>query len=124
MKQKFDMINFSMNTCNLYEFEDIDYLKEKRKDAEELMKKNVLALMENETSLGSRRKFQKNMAENSLCPNIYGNGNMGISNEQQKKRLAKVADFRFFPDPERLKELINLELESKVSGYVQGVDVP
>jgi hypothetical protein len=34
MKDKFDMTNFEMNSCNLYHFEDIDYLKEKRKDAE------------------------------------------------------------------------------------------
>jgi hypothetical protein len=35
-----------------------------------------------------------------------------------------VQDFRFFPDPERLKELIELELESKYSGYIQGQDIP
>ena len=38
MKEKFNMVNFEMNPCNLYEFEDIDYLKEKRKDAEDLIK--------------------------------------------------------------------------------------
>mmetsp|Transcript_11768 Transcript_11768/g.18052 ORF Transcript_11768/g.18052 Transcript_11768/m.18052 type:complete len:90 (+) Transcript_11768:1078-1347(+) len=32
MKDKFNMLNFEMNSCNLYEFEDVDYLKEKRKD--------------------------------------------------------------------------------------------
>ena len=37
MKEKFDMVNFEMNTCNLYQFEDVDYLKEKRKDAEALL---------------------------------------------------------------------------------------
>lgn len=34
MKEKFSMTNFEMNSCNLYQFEDVDYLKEKRKDAE------------------------------------------------------------------------------------------
>jgi hypothetical protein len=106
MKEKFDMINFEMNSCNLYQFEDVDYLKEKRKDAEEILKKNVIALLETETNLASRRKVTKNMAENNLCPNIFGNGNIGLSNEAKKKKLAKVQDFRFFPDPERLKELI------------------
>lgn len=120
MKQKFDMINFEMNSCNLYQFEDVDYLKEKRKDAEDLLKKNVIALMETETNLQSRRKVQKSLAENNLCPNIFGNGNLGVSNDAKKKRLSKVQDFRFFPDPERLKELIELEMESKFSGYIQG----
>jgi len=124
MKEKFDMINFEMNSCNLYQFEDVDYLKEKRKDAEDLLKKNVIALMETETNLTSRRKVQKNLAENNLCPNIFGNGNIGMSNEAKKKKLARVQDFRFFPNPDRLKELIELEMESKYSGYIQGVDVP
>jgi len=57
MKEKFDLINFEMNSCNLYQFEDVDYLKEKRKDAEKLLKRNVIALMETETNLTSRRKF-------------------------------------------------------------------
>lgn len=124
MKDKFDMINFEMNSCNLYQFEDVDYLKEKRKDAENAVKKNVIALLDQETNLNSRRKVQKNMAEANLCPNIFGNGNIGISNEAKKKKLSKVTDFRFYPDPERLKELIELEMESKYSGYIQGVNVP
>ena len=112
------MINFEMNSCNLYQFEDVDYLKEKRKDAEDLLKRNVIALMETETNLTSRRKFQKSLAESNLCPNIFGNGNIGVSNEAKKKKLAKVQDFRFFPDQLRLKELIEFEMESKYSGYI------
>lgn len=46
MKEKFDMVNFEMNTCNLYQFEDVDYLKEKRKDAEALLQKNVIAMLD------------------------------------------------------------------------------
>ena len=26
LQDKFNMVNFEMNTCNLYEFEDIDYI--------------------------------------------------------------------------------------------------
>ena len=32
LESKFNMLNFEMNTCNLYEFEDIDYLQVKRKE--------------------------------------------------------------------------------------------
>lgn len=120
MKDKFDLINFEMNSCNLYQFENVDYLKEKRKDAEDNLKKNVIALMEQETNFQGRRKVQKSLAENNLCPNIYGNGNVGVSNEAKKKKLAKVQDYRFFPDPDRLRALIELEMDSKFSGFIQG----
>ena len=123
MKDKFDMVNFEMNTCNLYQFEDVDYLKEKRKDQELALQKNVIAMLDQEhAENGGRRKVKKNMAESSICPNIFANGNVGVSGEAKKKRLAKVTDFRFFPDPDRLRELILIEMESKYSGYVQGME--
>ena len=122
MKEKFSMLNFDMNPCNLYEFEDIDYLKEKRKDQEDLLKNKVIAMLDAETAEYTRKKVRKNLADNSLAPKIYDNGNIGVSNEAKKKRLAKVTDFRFFPDPERLKDLIIIELESKYSGYISGKD--
>lgn len=100
-------------------------MKEKRKDQEETLKKNVIAMLDAETQENNlRRKVKKNLAESNLCPNIYGNGNVGVSNEAKKKRLAKVTDFRFYPNPERLRELIEMEMEAKYSGYVQGVDTP
>lgn len=122
MKEKFSMLNFDMNPCNLYEFEDIDYMKEKRKDAEDLLKNKVIAMLDAETAEYTRKKVRKNLADNSLAPKIYDNGNIGVSNEAKKKRLAKVTDFRFYPDPERLKDLIIIELESKYSGYISGKD--
>ena len=122
LDNKFNMANFEMNTCNLYEFEDIDYLQVKRKEAESIIQKNVIAMLEAETAENTRRKVKKNLAESNFCPKIYGNGNIGISNEAKKKRLAKVTDYRFFPNPERLKELIELELESKYNGFNHGRD--
>jgi hypothetical protein len=120
MKEKFNMVNFEMNPCNLYEFEDIDYLKEKRKDAEDLIKSKVIAMLDAETLESTRKKVRKNLADSSLAPKIYENGNIGVSNEAKKKRLARVTDFRFYPDPERLKELIIIEMESKFAGYISG----
>lgn len=81
-------------------------------------------MLDAEAAETSRRKTKVNYAENNLCPNIYSNGNVGVSHDAKKKRLAKVTEFRFYPDPERLKELIELEMESKYSGYIQGVEVP
>lgn len=34
VKNKFDMLDFTMNTMNMYQFEDVDYLQEKRKEQE------------------------------------------------------------------------------------------
>lgn len=120
MKEKFNMLNFEMNPCNLYEFEDIDYLKEKRKDQEDLIKSKVIAMLDAETAEYTRKKVRKNLADSSLAPKIYDNGNIGVSNEAKKKRLAKVTDFRFYPDPDRLRELIIIEMEARYSGYIQG----
>lgn len=120
LKDKFNMLNFEMNSCNLYEFEDIDYLQEKRKEADDLIKKNVIAMLDQETAENTRRKVKKNLNESVLCPKIFGNGNIGVSNEAKKKRLSKVTDFRFYANPERLKELIELEMESKYNGFIQG----
>ena len=33
-----------------------------------------------------------------------------------------MQDFRFFPQPERLKEFIEKEIDAKYSGYFQGVE--
>jgi hypothetical protein len=80
-------------------------------------------MLETETAEnGGRRKVKKSMAESSICPNIFANGNVGVSGEAKKKRLAKVTDFRFFPDPDRLRELILIEMESKYSGYIKGME--
>lgn len=32
VKSKFDMLDFTVNTMNMYQFEDVDYLQEKRKE--------------------------------------------------------------------------------------------
>ena len=47
---------------------------------------------------------------------------MGISEETKKKKLQVVQDYRFFPNPEKLRELLQKELDSKYAGYIQGVE--
>jgi hypothetical protein len=41
-----------------------------------------------------------------------------VSNEAKKKKLMKIQDFRFFPRPERLKKLLEKELEAKYTSYL------
>jgi hypothetical protein len=40
-----------------------------------------------------------------------------MSEETKKKKMQLVQDFRFFPRPERLRELIEKEIDAKYSGY-------
>jgi len=119
-----DITNFEMNSMNLYNFEDVDYAKQRRE--EENLKLNELVRQmiteDNTTRTGRRAKNTKNLSEASLCPKIFQGRNVGISEETKKKKLHQVQDFRFFPRPERLKELIEREIDSKYSGYFQGID--
>ena len=75
------------------------------------------------TRTGRRKTGQKsNLNESNLCPKIFQGKNIGISEDTKRKKLQIVQDYRFFQDPERLKELIEKEFESKYSGYFQGVE--
>ena len=47
-----------------------------------------------------------------MFPKLYPGG-VRVSKETLKKKLLKVKDFRFFKDPERLKELLEKEMLSK-----------
>jgi len=78
----------------------------------------------NEEVRGGRRekKMASNLNESKLFPKFFQGGNIGVSNETKKKKLLKVQDFRFFPQPERLKFLLEKEMDAKYSGYFQGVD--
>lgn len=71
-----------------------------------------------------RRKagYKSNLNESTLCPKIFQGRNIGISEDTKRKKLQIVQDFRFFPNPERLKELIEKEFESKYSGYLAGIE--
>ena len=75
-------------------------------------------ITEDTTARGGRRtKTQKNLSEANLCPKIFQGRNIGMSEETKKKKMQLVQDFRFFPRPERLRELIEKEIDAKYSGY-------
>lgn len=76
------------------------------------------------TTRTGRRKtgFKTNLNESNLCPKIFQGKNIGISEDTKRKKLQIVQDYRFFHNPDRLKELIEKEFESKYSGYFQGID--
>ena len=84
------------------------------------MKKHVVNLLNEEVRGGRREKKMAslNLNESKLFPKFFQGGNIGISNETKKKKLLKVQDYRFFPEPERLKQLLEKELNAKYTGYL------
>ena len=75
------------------------------------------------TKRDRRKTGQKlNLNESNLCPKIFQGKNIGISEDTKRKKLQIVQDYRFFANPDRLKELIEKEFESKYSGYFQGME--
>lgn len=123
-KEKMDLTNFEMNSMNLYSFEDVDYAKRRREEENLKMNEHVRKLItEDSTTRTERRaKNTKNLSESNLCPKIFQGRNVGISEETKKKKLQLIKDFRFFPRPDRLRELIEREIDSKYSGYFQGME--
>ena len=73
VKDKFNMLDFQMNTVNMYQFEDVDYLQEKRKEQEKALKKNVVEMLNEEVRMGRREKKNANLNlnESKLFPKFY-----------------------------------------------------
>jgi len=122
LKDKFSMANFEMNSMNLYQFEDVDYT-EKRKEEQVKMNEYLLEMIKTDDVRDRRsKKIKSNLNESNLCPKIFQGRNVGISDETKRKKLSQVLDFRFFPNPDRLKELLEKEIDSKYSGYFKGIE--
>lgn len=125
LKDKINLADFELNSVNLYQFEDVDYAKAKREEAQLKVDEYIRDMITNDTSSRpGRRKagYKSSLNESSLCPKIFQGRNIGISEDTKRKKLQIVQDFRFFPNPERLKALIEKEFESKYSGYFQGIE--
>lgn len=75
---------------------------------------------------GGRREKKagalSSLNEAKLFPKFFQGVNLGASIETKKKKLPKVHDFRFFPNPERLKFLLEKELNAKYNCYMPGTD--
>lgn len=118
-----NLSDFTMNSMNLYQFEDVDYAQQKRQEAQEKIMEQVRDLIIHDTNRGKRKaQLKSNLSEATLCPKIFQGRNIGISDETKKKKLQIVQDFRFFPDPQRLKKLIEKEIDAKYSGYFTGME--
>ena len=83
------------------------------------MNEHVRAMITEGPTMRNCRKTKntKNLSESNLQPKIYQGRNLGVSEETKKKKMQFVQEFRFFPNPDRLKELIGREIDSKYTGY-------
>lgn len=119
-KEKLDITNFEMNSMNLYSFEDVDYAKARREEENLKMNEYVNKMITQESASRTERRAKntKNLSESNLCPKIFQGRNVGISEETKRKKLHIVQDFRFFPRPDRLRDLIEREIDSKYSSYL------
>lgn len=122
-KEKMNMLDFQMNNMNLYNFEDVDYAKQRRDDENNKLNEYVKQMITEDSAMRGNRKAKqnKNLSEANLCPKIFAGKSIGISEDTKKKKIQIVQDFRFFPNPERLKELIEKEIDAKYAGYFTGV---
>ena len=110
-----NMSDFEMNSMNLYQFEDVDY--KKRREDQLKMDEHLRTMIIDDAGNRRRKTHGKNLNESNLCPKINFGRNVGISEDTKRKKLQIVQDFRFFPNPDRLKELIEKEIDSKYAGY-------
>lgn len=66
------MVDFEMNSVNLYQFEDVDYMKQRREDQAIKMNDYVTKMIMEDTNRGRRQNQKKiNLSESNLCPKIF-----------------------------------------------------
>jgi hypothetical protein len=107
---------------NLYQFEDVDYAKKRRAEEQDKIMEQVRDMIIQDARGKRKAQLKSNLSESTLCPKIFQGRTIGISDETKRKKLQVVQDFRFFPNPNRLKKLIEKEIDSKYSGYFTGME--
>ena len=72
-KEKMNMLDFQMNNMNLYNFEDVDYAKQRRDDENNKLNEYVKQMITEDSAMRGNRKAKqnKNLSEANLCPKIF-----------------------------------------------------
>jgi len=109
VSQKYDMKNFEINTCNLWEFEDQDYFQKRKEIEQKIIADNVVKILDEQKKGGRREKLKKlkNLNEDALCPDYEGGP------IDTKQTPIDIPDYKFFKDTKRLRELVEKEAASK-----------
>ena len=109
IEKKFDLKNFEINTWNLWEFEDQDYLQKRKEFEQKIIAENVVKILEDQKKGGRREKLKKlkNMNEDILAPEFET-----VPNEPKPHTIV-LPDYRFHKDKTRLIELLEKEYLSK-----------
>ena len=93
LKDKLNLADFELNSVNLYQFEDVDYAKAKREEAQLKVDEYIREMITADTSTrpGRRKATQKSsLNESNLCPKIFQGRNIGISEDTKRKKLQIV----------------------------------
>lgn len=72
VSEKVNLADFQMNSMNLYQFEDVDYAKQRREEENLKMNEYITQMITQDVSRGRRNtQLKTNLNESNLCPKIF-----------------------------------------------------
>jgi SWI/SNF-related matrix-associated actin-dependent regulator of chromatin subfamily A member 5 len=107
IKAQYNMADFSLNTLNLYEFENEDYRQKKRQEEKKALNQALTVYLE-EQSRRDREKPVESYNEEAAYRMMLGN-----PEPAKKPRPPKINPYHLYPTPERLQELLLKEKLAK-----------
>jgi len=107
IKKQYNLANFSINTLNLYEFENEDYRKKKRVEERKAINEALVQYLEEQTRR-DRDKPIDTYNEEAAYRLLLGN-----PEPAKKVRPPKINPYHLYPNPTRLQELLLKERIAK-----------
>ena len=69
---KLNLADFTMNSMNLYQFEDVDYAKKRRIEEQDKVMEQIREMIIQDVTRGRRKaQLKSNLSESTLCPKIF-----------------------------------------------------
>jgi len=107
IKSQYNLADFTINTLNLYEFENEDYREKKRAEEKKALNQALVGYLE-EQSRRDREKPVDSYNEEAAYRMMLGN-----PEPAKKIRPPKINPYHLYPTPERLQELLLKEKMAK-----------
>jgi len=109
------LLDMNFNSLDLYKFEDEDYLKKRKEDAEKFLSMAIAEEMENEMKLNRRDriKLPNYNVDQNFDQLLNGQKNLA----RKKLRGAKIPFYHFYDNKDRL-----FEIKSKQIGYYADIN--
>ncbi len=100
IKSQYNLADFTINTLNLYEFENEDYREKKRAEEKKALNQALVAYLDEQTRR-DREKVVESYNEEVAYRMMLGNPELG-----KKPRPPKINPYHLYPNIERLQELM------------------